>query len=234
MIKKIVGLLVTTTLLVSLAACGSSNQKESTSQDTKSAELNIDNQEQFKDLKGYWIKDFTHEDFVNKSNNVMKDIENKTKDFGLDYKKEDQVKEISGVTASVKSIYLDNKNPETNKLESMQFESQLMGEAQDSGRIQLKLSLKIDGNAIKKDNKFNLGDTSLAEYSQIMTGAKDRNFNDINKKIVDIIKSDKNEGIIDDDINGLSEEFAVSEDYIVYTLSTKIYKFTDNTNEGIK
>lgn len=233
MIKKIVGLLVTTTLLVSLAACGSSKQKD-TSENAKSAELNIDNQEQFKDLKGYWIKNFTHEDFVNKSDSIMKDIENKTKDFGLDYKKEDKVEEINGVTASVKSIYADNKNPKTNKLESMQFESQLMGEAQDSGRMQLKISIKIDGNAIKKDNKFNLGDTSLAEYSQIMTGEKDRNFNDINKKIIDIIKSDKNEGIIDNDINGLSEEFAVSKDYIVYTLSTKIYKFTDNTNQGIK
>lgn len=234
MIKKIVGLLVTTTLLVSLAACGSSKQKDNTSENTKNAELNIDNQEQFKDLKGYWIKDFTHEDFVNKSDSIMKDIENKTKDFGLNYKKEDKVEEISGVTASVKSIYADNKNPETNKLESMQFESQLMGEAQDSGRMQLKISIKIDGNAIKKDNKFNLGDTSLAEYSQIMTGEKNRNFNDINKKIMDIIKSNKNEGIVDNDINGLSEEFAVSKDYIVYTLSTKIYKFTDNTNQGIK
>ena len=37
-----------------------------------------------------------------------------------------------------------------------------------------------------------------------------------------------------DNINGLSEEFAVSKDYILYTLSTKIYKFTDNTNQGIK
>lgn len=234
MIKKIVGLLITTTLLVSLAACGSSKQKDNTSENAKNAELNIDNQDQFKDLKGYWIKDFTHEDFVNKSDNIMKDVENKTKDFGLDYKKEDKVEEISGVTASVKSIYADNKKPETNKLESMQFESQLIGEAQDSGRMQLKISIKIDGNAIKKDNKFNLGDTSLAEYSQIMTGEKDRNFNDINKKIIDIIKSDKNEGIVDNDINGLSEEFAVSKDYIVYTLSTKIYKFTDNTNQGIK
>ena len=234
MIKKIVGLLITTTLLVSLAACGSSKQKDNTSENAKNAELNIDNQDQFKDLKGYWIKDFTHEDFVNKSDNIMKDVENKTKDFGLDYKKEDKVEEISGVTASVKSIYVDNKNPETNKLESMQFESQLIGEAQDSGRMQLKVSIKIDGNAIKKDNKFNLGDTSLAEYSQIMTGEKDRNFDDINKKIMDIIKSDKNEGIVDNDINGLSEEFAVSKDYIVYTLSTKIYKFTDNTNQGIK
>lgn len=234
MIKKIVGLLITTTLLVSLAACGSSKQKDNTSENAKSAELNIENQNQFKDLKGYWIKDFSHEDFVNKSDSIMKDIENKTKDFGLDYKKEDKVEEISGVTASVKSIYVDNKNPETNKLESMQFESQLIGEAQDSGRMQLKVSIKIDGNAIKKDNKFNLGDTSLAEYSQIMTGEKDRNFDDINKKIMDIIKSDKNEGIVDNDINGLSEEFAVSKDYIVYTLSTKIYKFTDNTNQGIK
>lgn len=135
MIKKIVGLLVSATLLVSLAACGSSKQKDNTSQNTKNAELNIDNQEQFKDLKGYWIKDFTHEDFVNKSDSLMKEFEDKTKEFGLDYKKEDQVKEIGGVTASVKSIYLDNKNPETNKLESMQFESQLMGEAQDSGRM---------------------------------------------------------------------------------------------------
>lgn len=234
MTKKIIGLVITTTLLFSLAGCGSNEKQKTADEGTKKAELNIDNQEQFKDLKGDWIRDFTHDEFVDKSNSLMTSIEDKTKEFGLDYKKEDKVEQIDGVTASVKSIYLDNKNPEANKLESMQFQSQLLGDAQDSGRLQLKLSLKFDGEGAIKDNKFNLGDTSIAQYAAIMTGAQDRNYDDINKQIVDIIKSDKKEGIIEDNINGLAEEFAVSKDYIVYTLSTKVYKFTQNTDDGIK
>lgn len=234
MTKKIIGLVITTTLLFSLAGCGSNEKQKNTDESAKKAELNIDNQEQFKDVKGDWIKDFTHDEFVDKGNSLMTSIEDKTKEFGLDYKKEDKVEQIDGVTASVKSIYLDNKNPEENRLESMQFQSQLLGDAQDSGRLQLKLSLKFDGEGAIKDDKFNLGDTSIAQYAAIMTGIQDRNYDDINKKIMDIIKSDKKEGIIDDNINGLSEEFAVSKDYIVYTLSTKIYKLAENTNEGIK
>lgn len=234
MTKKIIGLVITTTLLFSLAGCGSNEKQKTADEGTKKAELNIDNQEQFKDLKGDWIRDFTHDEFVDKSNSLMTSIEDKTKEFGLDYKKEDKVEQIDGVTANVKSIYLDNKDPEANKLESMQFQSQLLGDAQDSGRLQLKLSLKFDGEGAIKDDKFNLGDTSIAQYAAIMTGAQDRNYDDINKQIMDIIKSDKKEGIIKDNINGLAEEFAVSKDYIVYTLSTKVYKFTQNTDDGIK
>ncbi|MGG7076480.1 LptM family lipoprotein [Clostridium sardiniense] len=234
MTKKIIGLVITTTLLFSLAGCGSNEKQKTADESTKKAEVNIDNQEQFKDLKGDWIRDFTHDEFVDKSNSLMTSIEDKTKEFGLDYKKEDKVEQIDGVTANVKSIYLDNKDPEANKLESMQFQSQLLGDAQDSGRLQLKLSLKFDGEGAIKDDKFNLGDTSIAQYAAIMTGAQDRNYDDINKQIMDIIKSDKKEGIIKDNINGLAEEFAVSKDYIVYTLSTKVYKFTQNTDDGIK
>lgn len=233
MSKKIIGLAMATVLMVSLAGCGNKEEQKTTEDNKKQAEVNIDNGDTFKNLKGDWIKDFTHKEFVDKSNELMDKIEDQTKEFDLDYKKDDKVKQVNGTTANVKSIYLDNKDPEANKLESMQFESQLFGENQNSGRIQLKLSLKFDGKTAIKDDKFNLGDTSIAKYASIMTGVSDRDYKDINKKILDIIKNGNGEGVMKDDINGLSEEFAVSKEYIVYTLSTKVYKFVKD-NEGIK
>ena len=115
----------------------------------------------------------------------------------------------------------------------MQFQSQFIGKAQEYGRIQMKLSLKFDGEGAIKDNNFNLGDTSIAKYAEIMTKVPNRDYKDINNKIMDIIKGEKSEGVVKDSINGLEEEFAVSKDYIVYTLSTKIYEFKKAPSEGI-
>ncbi|MGL4570011.1 MAG: hypothetical protein ACRCVJ_02960 [Clostridium sp.] len=234
MIKKAIGVLIATTVLFSLAGCGNKKETKSEDKSNTKVELNIDNQEQFKDLKGDWIRDFTYDDFNKSANDLMVKVEDTTKGFGLDYQKDEKVEQIQGNTANVKSIYLDNKNPENNKLESLQFESQLIGNAQQYGRIQMKLSLKFDGAGAIKDNNFNLGDTSIAKYAEIMTNTKDRDYKDINNKIMDIIKSDKSEGVVKDSINGLEEEFAVSKDYIVYTLSTKIYEFTKAPSEGVK
>lgn len=230
MLKKLIGVILSTTLLFSIVGCGSKGEENKQAQEksSKQEQVNIDNQKNFEGLQGDWIKDFTHDDFVKEGDILMGKVEEQTKEYGLDYKKDDIVKQVDGMTANVKSIYLDNKDPENNKLESLQFEEQLLGEAQDSGRFQMKLSLKFDGEGAIKDGNFNLGDTSIAKYAAIMTGVNDRNYDEINKKIMDIIKSDKPEGVITDNINGLVEEFAVSKDCIVYTLSTKIYKFTSN------
>lgn len=235
MSKKIIGLIISSTLLFSLAGCGNKTNEinESTNNATKQAQVTEQQQKKFDGLKGSWIMDFTHDEFVKEGDTLMTKVEDLTKELELEYKKEDEVDKVNGVTANIKSIYLDNKNPEANKLESMQFEEQLIGDAQDSGRFQMKLSLKFDGEGAIKDGKFNIGDTSLAKYSAIMTGEANRNYDEINKKIMDIIKSDKTEGIIDNTIDGLVEEYAVSKNYIVYTISTKIYKFT-NKSEGLK
>lgn len=231
--KKVLGLLIGATLIISLAGCSSSKDKSKDEGVNNQVEFNIDNEENFKDLKGDWIKDFTYDQFKDEGNKLMDSVENQTKEFGLDYEKGDKVEEIDGQTANVTSIYLDNKDPEPNRLESMKFEEQFLGKAQEYGRIQMKLSLKFDGEKAIEEDKFNLGDTAIAKYAAIMTGVSDRNYDDINKQIMDIIKGEKHEGIIHDDINGLVEEFAVSKDYIIYSLSTKTYKFTNST-EGIK
>ena len=234
MVKKTIAVLIATTIVFSLAGCGSKKDDKKEQDTAKKIELNIDDQEQFKDLKGDWIRDFTYDDFNKETNELMGKVEETTKSLGLEYQKDEKVQDINGNTANVKSIYLDNKNPENNRLESMQFQSQFIGKAQEYGRIQMKLSLKFDGEGAIKDNNFNLGDTAIAKYAEIMTKVPNRDYKDINNKIMDIIKGEKSEGVVKDSINGLEEEFAVSKDYIVYTLSTKIYEFEKAPSEGIK
>ena len=74
---------------------------------------------------------------------------------------------------------------------------------------------------------------SLAKYAAILTEEPNRDYSELNKKIMDIIKSDKPEGVIEDSVNGLHEELAVSKDYIVYTLTTKEFKFQKESSSGV-
>lgn len=236
MFKKLVGIGVTSIIAFSLVGCGSGDEANEKSKEqvnnAKAQEFNI-NQDKFTNLKGDWIKDFTKEDFDKTGNDLIKKVKEQSEAFGLKVEESDKVDTVVGQTAKVKSVYLDNKNPEDNKLESMQFEEQVLGESGESGRFEMKLSLKFNGEKALKEGKFNLGDTSLPKYAEIMTGVKDRNYGKINDEILKIVKSDKKEGVFEDDINGLVEEFAVSKEYIVYTLSTKEYKFVQGNSNGI-
>ena len=94
----------------------------------------------------------------------------------------------------------------------------------------MKLVLNFDGEKALKEGKFDFGETSLAEYSSIMTKEEDRDYEIINEQIIEKLKSKKGEGVVVNDINGLYEEFVVSKGYIVYRLETKKFDFTTNKN----
>ena len=84
-----------------------------------------------KNLQGAWAsKEYTYNSFKDESTKLTTKVEDLSKEFGLDYKNEEKVEDVDGLTANVKSVYLDNKNPEENKLESMQFSTQYLGKSQ--------------------------------------------------------------------------------------------------------
>ena len=154
-------------------------------------------------------------------------MEKVTEELGMKYSKEDVVKENDGNTISVNSIYFDNEKPDPNKIESMYFGMKVFGEDLSSGEIELKLSLNFDSAEAIKSGNFDLGNTSFNKYIAAFTGQSSRNYSEINKQIIDRLKSEKGEGIIENSIDGLKEEIRFNKNYIVYKLSTKTYNFKD-------
>ena len=232
MSKKVIALVLGTMMVASLVGCGNKDDKN---KETKT--FAIASEEKYSNLDGEWSKDITLKTFDEKFDKLFGEVRDKCKIYGLTFneKGEESVKQEKERTVSKKYIYLDNDNPEKNRLESLHFERKLFGDDLASGQITMKLSLNFDGEgALSGENKFDFGDTSLASYAELMTGQKDRDYSKINEEIIKILKSDSGEGVYQDTINGLYEEYTVNKEYIVYTLETKELQFVkDEYQENI-
>ncbi|MGL4772472.1 MAG: hypothetical protein ACRC2K_02810 [Clostridium sp.] len=229
MSKRIISLLMVMSIAVSVMGCGKEN-KVSKANETQQKAITFD--EKYESLSGEWSEDVTYEVAEEKFKGLLKKVEEQTKGYGLEYKKENVVKDNEGVTESEQFIYLDNEKAEKNRLESLYFGFKTYGEKIDAGQIQLKVSLKFDGEGAIKDDKFEFGDTSLAKYSSLITGKETRDYKEINNKIMEIIKSEKGEGVVESEVDGLYEEFTVSKNCIVYRLETKKYDFKKAREEN--
>ena len=225
MSKKILVLAIITIFSASLIACTSESSEKTTSN------TNTVTEENYSKLEGEWAKDITIDELKGKYNSLLVEVEAKTKEFGLKYTKEENVKDENGETVNKNYIYLDQKNPEKNRLESLYFGLNIYGEALEKGQIIMKLSLNFDGEKALKSGEFKFQDTSIAQYSKIFTKESNRDYSDINKKILEVLKSEKAEGVIENSIDGLYEEFTVTKDYIVYKIETKKIDFTKATEQ---
>lgn len=229
MFKKIIALILGTMMTVSLVGCSNRESKED---NTKT--FAIENDEKYSNLDGEWSKDITLKIFDEKFDKLFGEVRDKCKMYGLTFneKGEESVKQEKGRTVSKKYLYLDNEKPEKNRLESLYFGRKLFGDDLSSGQITLKLSLNFDGEgALSGENKFDFGDTSLASYAEFMTGEKDRDYSKINEEIIKILKSDSGEGVYQNTINGLYEEYTINKEYLVYTLETKELQFVKEGSE---
>lgn len=223
MSKKLIALVLGTMMTVSLVGCVNKENKEENAK-----KFSISNNEKYSDLDGEWSKDITLKTFDEKFDELFVQVRDKSKYYGLTFneKGDESVKQEKGRTISKKYIYFDNESPEKNRLESLYFVRKLFGDDLSSGQITMKLSLNFDGEgALTGENKFDFADTSLAAYSEIMTREKDRDYSKINEEIIKILKSDSGEGVYQNTINGLYEEYTVNKEYIVYTLETKELQF---------
>lgn len=222
MSKKIIALVLGTMMTVSLVGCMDKSKSKS---NEESKSFSMVNDEKYADLNGDWSKDITLKVLEDKYSETLKLVKDKTKGYGLNFEEKESVKEEKGRTVSKKYIYLDNENPEKNRLESLYFGLKLFGDDLKSGQISMKLSLNFDGEGMLKGKKFDFGETSIASYAEIMTGEKDRDYSKINEEIINILKSESGEGVYQNTINGLYEEYTVNKEYIVYTLETKELEF---------
>lgn len=231
--KRILSLMLGALAVVSLMGCGAKIDDEKAEEANVQSRM-VGEKARGANLQGAWAnKTYTYDTFKEEGIKLSEKVKNLSKEFGLATKEDEKVENLDGITANVKSVYVENEKPEENKLESMNFSTEFLGASQEGGKFALKISLKFNGEEAIKSGKFNLGDTSLAKYASILTGEENRDYKEINEKILGIIKSESPDGIVEDSINGLHEEIAVSKEYLVYTLTTKEFKFEEGENSGI-
>lgn len=166
----------------SLIGCGSSNTNEEAKNDNGAAQTEdngIKLVENTDDFEGSWAKNYSLKQVQGFYKDYEAKVEKITKDLGLEYSKEENIKEENDQTVNEKIIYFDNENPDNNKMESMYFGLKTYGEDLSSGQIILKLSLKFDGEKAVRDNSFDLGKTTFAKYIAAITGQPDRNYSDL-------------------------------------------------------
>ena len=229
MSKKIISaLLIGVLSITSLLGC--SNKDEKDNNETITA---INSENKYDNLNGEWATDLTLDELKESYASLLSQVEEKNRYYGLEYETKEDVKETKEELVNENYMYLENENAEKNRLESAYFGMKTYGEDLSKGQIIMKLVLNFDGERALNEENFDFGETSLAEYSSIMTKEKERDYEIINEQIIEKLKSKKGEGVVVNDINGLYEEFVVSKDYIVYILETKKFDFTTKKDGNI-
>lgn len=176
-------------------------------------------------IEGEWATDYTKDEITSFHNDIMINVEDLTKIYELKYDKKEIVKEENGETVNSDEIYVDNLNPEPNRLESMYYGLKIYGADLSQGQILLKIGFNLDNETIKEDGEFDFEQTSIASYSEAFTGVDNRNYDEINNSIYEIINGDKQEQTIENNLDGIIETISIKDNYLLYKLETKKYNF---------
>lgn len=229
MSKKILSIFMSMVVATSLVGCGSKSEENAKSAgNTSSVESqNTEASEEDSELEGEWAKECTLDETKKLYEDELKKMEDITKGFGIEYSKDEVIKNYDDVYITDNSMYYDNENAEANRISNMSFGLKLYGENLESGVIELKLLLNFDSENAIKNNNFDLGKTSFSKYISAFTGQENRDYSDINKEIIEKLKAGENEVRINNTINGLKEEIIADKECIFYKLSTKKYIFAD-------
>ena len=225
MSKKIISVMMSMIVATSLIGCKNSDGNIEKKTETAATVAVIADKDDEK-LEGKWAEKHTLDETQKIFKEKSSKIENITKELGIKYTKDEKIKKENDESFNDKSIYFDNENPETNKIESMYFGMKTYGEKLETGDISLKLSLKFDGENAIKNNNFDLGKTSFSKYIQAFTDQENRDYSAINKEIIEKLKNGETVKI-NNTIDGLKEEIRATKTCIIYKLSTKKYKFSD-------
>ena len=229
MSKKILSIFMSMVVATSLVGCGSKSEENAKSAGSTSSveSQNTETSEEDSELEGEWAKECTLDETKKLYEDELKKMEDITKGFGIEYSKDEVIKNYDDVYITDNSMYYDNENAEANRISNMSFGLKLYGENLESGVIELKLLLNFDSENAIKNNNFDLGKTSFSKYISAFTGQENRDYSDINKEIIEKLKAGENEVRINNTINGLKEEIIADKECIFYKLSTKKYIFAD-------
>jgi hypothetical protein len=220
MLKKVLLILVSGIMAASLVSCGNSKKQEVS--ETKEP---VKVEEKVFIGEGEWASDYTKDQVSVLNSEISTRIEDVARFYDLEYSKEEKVKESNGETINDNNIYVDNLNPEPNRMESMYYGFKMYGEDMASGSLNLKIGFKLDVDQIKTEDKFNFEETSIAEFSEAMTNNPERDYSELDSQIKDIIINKNAEGTIETNLNGLVETITIKDDFLLYKLDSKKYDF---------
>ncbi|EOR22822.1 hypothetical protein SDC9_47294 [bioreactor metagenome] len=220
MLKKVLLILVSGIMAASLVSCGNSKKQEVS--ETKEP---VKVEEKVFIGEGEWASDYTKDQVSVLNSEISTRIEDVARFYDLEYSKEEKVKESNGETINDNNIYVDNLNPEPNRMESMYYGFKMYGEDMASGSLNLKIGFKLDVNQIKTEDKFNFEETSIAEFSEAMTNNPERDYSELDSQIKDIIINKNADGTIETNLNGLVETITIKDDFLLYKLDSKKYDF---------
>jgi hypothetical protein len=220
MLKKVLLILVSGIMAASLVSCGNSKKQEVS--ETKEP---VKVEEKVFIGEGEWASDYTKDQVSVLNSEISTRIEDVARFYDLEYSKEEKVKESNGETINDNNIYVDNLNPEPNRMESMYYGFKMYGEDMASGSLNLKIGFKLDVDQIKTEDKFNFEETSIAEFSEAMTNNPERDYSELDSQIKDIIINKNADGTIETNLNGLVETITIKDDFLLYKLDSKKYDF---------
>lgn len=220
--KKITALILSAMITSSMIACTSTNKK---SEETKEDTIKIASTES--ELSGTWSKDYNRKEVKKFFDDILKRVEETAIGYGLDYKVKEEVKDENGTSVNDNYIYLDIKNPEENRLESMYFGFKQYGSDLASGVLCMKLGFNLDKDAIIEAKGFDFAETSLSAFSEDFTGKDKRDYKDLNKKIYNMILGNSDVETIENNLEGIRETISITDNFLLYKLETKEYDFKE-------
>ena len=213
--------LLTGAMVVSLVSCSPS----STNEENKKIEQTQNEENNAFIGQGEWANDYTREEVISLNDEISERIEEKCNFYGLEYIKEEKFSEENGETVSDKFIYFDNLNPEPNRMESMNYGFKTYGSDISKGSLGLKIGFRLDLNQIKEEDKFDFKETSISAFSEAMTNDTERDYTELNEKIIDIVKNQNSNGTIETNLDGLVETITIKDEFLLYKLDSKTYDF---------
>lgn len=224
MIKKILAAILSGVTIISLVSCSPSSKSK---QEESTVQKNAKSNESEKTFigEGEWAKDYTREEVSQLNDEITTRVEEVSNFYGLEYVKEEKIKDENNQSVNDKYIYFDNLNPEPNRMESMYYGFKTYGTDMATGSLNLKIGFKLDLDQIKEEEKFELEETSISSFSEAMTNDSDRDYSEINSKIIDIVKNQNANGTIEINLDGLVETITIKGDFLLYKIDSKTYNF---------
>jgi hypothetical protein len=227
MIRKTLIAILSGIMVISLVACSPSsnveNEESNTAQITRSTEEN----ETFIG-DGELASDYTRDEVSALNDEITARMEAAANFYGVEYVKEESISDENGESVNDKYVYFDNLNPEPNRMESMYYGFKTYGSDMASGSLNLKIGFRLDLDQIKNEDKFDLKETSISTFSEAMTNDSERDYSEINAKIIDIVKNQNANGTIETNLNGLVETITIKDDFLLYKIDSKTYDFKNN------
>ena len=163
MIRKILAAILSGVIVVSLVACSPSNN-EKVEQSKMEERVKTPEEEKTFIGEGEWAQDYSREEVTALNEEITARVEEAANFLGLEYIKEEKIKDENSESVNDKYIYFDNLNPEPNKIESMYYGFKIYGSDMAKGSLNLKIGLRLDLDQIKNEDKFDLKETSISNF----------------------------------------------------------------------